>query len=305
MFLKQLYYLREIERHKNFSKAAKACNVSQPALSRAIRQLEDELGVVIVDRKKKVFGFTDEGERVLKWAHDILRSVTELRSEVTMSRQAIAGVIRIGVIPTACHVAPILLEEISKKCGDFASKVSVSPNISIIEMLANKELDIGIMYYDQCPQSKTFEVRTLYAEQQVLAATDAFSLPDGDAMSWEEAAQLPLALLSGEMRCRQLVNVGFQTAGVEPRVRLETNSLEMIHAEVMLGKVATILPISSFPLRVPPYGQLKMRRLSGFSPGSIGLVRLSDNSVSDFTEEAWQIALQTNLKSEFDLLCVK
>ena len=97
MFLKQLYYLREIERHQNFSKAAEACNVSQRALSRAIRQLEDELGVVIVDRKKKVFGFTDKGGRVLKWAHDILRSVTELRSEVTMSRQAIAGVIRIGV----------------------------------------------------------------------------------------------------------------------------------------------------------------------------------------------------------------
>lgn len=81
MFLKQLYYLREIERYQSFSKAAAACHVSQPALSRAIRQLEDELGVFIIERKKKVFGVTADGERVLKWAHDILRGVMLIFTE--------------------------------------------------------------------------------------------------------------------------------------------------------------------------------------------------------------------------------
>ncbi|WP_246285342.1 LysR family transcriptional regulator [Nguyenibacter vanlangensis] len=303
MFLKQLYYLREIERYQSFSKAAQACNVSQPALSRAIRQLEDELGIVIIDRKKKVFGVTDDGVRVLKWAHDILRGVSELRNEVSSSRQAIAGVVKIGVIPTAVHIVPILLEEVRARCGDFASEVFVLPNIAIIEKLVSKELDIGIMYYDQCPQAKAFEVRALYAEQQVLAASDASSLPAGDQISWEAAARLPLALLSRELRCRQLVDVGFQTAGVEPIIRLETNSLEMIHAEVMAGKVATILPVSSFPLRVPPQGRLKMRRLPGFSPGSVGLVRLSEPGLSTFASEVWATVLKTRLQDDLDLLC--
>lgn len=304
MFLKQLYYLREIERHQSFSKAAMACNVSQPALSRAVRQLEDELGVVIVDRKKKVFGFTDDGVRVLKWAHDILRSVSELRNDVAVSRQSIAGLVKIGVIPTAVHVVPLLLDEIMDQCGDFASEVSVLPNVQIVEKLASRELDIGIMYYDQCPQARTFEVCSLYTEQQVLAASDTFALPPGEQVSWEAAAKLPLALLSQDMRCRQLVDIGFQTAGVEPIVRLETNSLEMIHARVMAGKVATILPVSSFPLRVPPYGRLKKRRLAGFSPGSIGLVRLNDHAVSDFTRKVWEIVLKMSLQDELGALCV-
>ncbi|MFP2873941.1 LysR family transcriptional regulator [Acetobacter tropicalis] len=120
MILKQLYYLREIDRFKSFSKAAVACNVSQPALSRAVRILEEELGVVIIDRKKKVFGFTEEGIRILKWAHDILHSVTEMRNEVSLTRQDLAGALKIGVIPTAVHIVPVLIEAIQEKIGDFS-----------------------------------------------------------------------------------------------------------------------------------------------------------------------------------------
>ncbi|EHH69622.1 LysR family transcriptional regulator [Gluconobacter morbifer] len=303
MFLKQLQYLREIERHKSFSRAAIACGVSQPALSRAIRQLEDELGVVIIDRKKKVFGITDDGARVLKWAHDILRGISELRNEVSVTKKAIAGIVKIGVIPTAVHIVPLLLEAVQGRCGDFASEVYVLPNVSIIEKLVSRELDIGIMYYDQCPQAKAFQVRALYAEQQVLAAASVFQLPEGDDISWEAASRLPLALLTREMRCRQLVDVGFQTAGVEPMIRLETNSLELIHAQVMTGKVATILPVSSFPLRVSPPGLLRMQRLPGFSPGAVGVVRLGEQVTPEFVSAVWDSILETNIQDDLDLLC--
>ncbi|WP_029605876.1 LysR family transcriptional regulator [Kozakia baliensis] len=303
MFLKQLYYLREIDRLQSFSKAARACHVSQPALSRAVRQLEDELGIVIIDRKKKVFGLTHEGTRVMKWTHDILRNVEELRNDASLSKQELAGVVKIGVIPTAVHIVPLLLEAIEQDLGEFASEVSVLPNTQIIEHLASKQLDIGIMYYDQCPQARTFMVRNLYAEEQVLAGTDAYSFPDENEISWQEAAKFPLALLNRDMRCRQLVDIGFQTAGVEPIIRLETSSLDLIHAEIMNGALATILPISSFPLRVPARGQLQIRRLSGFSAGSIGLVKLSEHAPSDFIEQVWEIALKTDFREHLDRLC--
>ncbi|PYD74879.1 LysR family transcriptional regulator [Novacetimonas pomaceti] len=303
MFLKQLHYLREIDRLRSFSKAAAACNVSQPALSRAIRQLEDELGIVIVDRKKKVFGLTPEGARVLKWAHDILRSVTEMRNEVSLSRQELIGTIRIGVIPTAVHIVPVLLHAIKDRIGAFSADVSVFPNVEIIEKLVTKQLDIGIMYYDQCPQAQAFVVRSLYEEEQVLAGSPAYDFPDTREVSWEEAARFPLALLGQGMRCRQLVDIGFQTAGVEPVIRLETTSLELIHAEIMCGALATILPISSFPLRVPPMGRLQMRRLAGFSPGSIGLVRLSGHPPSDFVARVWKVALEIDFRQQLDNLC--
>ncbi|MFP2873940.1 LysR family transcriptional regulator substrate-binding protein [Acetobacter tropicalis] len=176
-------------------------------------------------------------------------------------------------------------------------------NADIIERLTKQQLDIGIMYYEECPQAQAFVVRSLYQEEQVLAGTAAYAFPEERDISWEDAAQFPLALLSKAMRCRQLVDTGFQAAGVKPIVRLETMSLELIHAEIMSGRLATILPISSFPLRVPPVGRLQMRRLVGFSAGSIGLVRLSERPPSDFFDEAWKVAQAIDYRQQFDNLC--
>ncbi|GEN64498.1 hypothetical protein AOE01nite_27220 [Acetobacter oeni] len=114
---------------------------------------------------------------------------------------------------------------------------------------------------------------------------------------------MPLALLSKDMRCRQLVDIGFQAIGIEPRVRLETSSLELIHAEVMSGRVATILPTSSFPLRVPPQSRIKIRRLPGFSPGFVGIIRLSLQETSDFASDAWKAVQKMRLQDDLGLLC--
>ena len=67
MFIRQLEYLVTLAREKHFARAAEACHVSQPALSSAIRTLEAELGLVIVERTRRFVGFTEDGERVLGW----------------------------------------------------------------------------------------------------------------------------------------------------------------------------------------------------------------------------------------------
>jgi DNA-binding transcriptional LysR family regulator len=72
MDIRQLQYLAALAREKHFTRAAKVCNVTQPTLSGRIRQLEQELGVPIVERGQRFHGLTPEGERVLKWVLAIL-----------------------------------------------------------------------------------------------------------------------------------------------------------------------------------------------------------------------------------------
>src|SRR6187200_2106055 len=69
MDIRQLQYLVALAREKHFTRAAQACHVTQPTLSGRIRQLEQELGVPIVERSQRFHGLTREGERVVKWAH--------------------------------------------------------------------------------------------------------------------------------------------------------------------------------------------------------------------------------------------
>ncbi|MEM8742254.1 MAG: LysR family transcriptional regulator, partial [Pseudomonadota bacterium] len=78
MDIRQLQYLVALGRARHFTRAAAACNVTQPTLSGRIRQLEQELGVPIVKRGQRFQGFTEEGERVLIWANRIVEAKDKL-----------------------------------------------------------------------------------------------------------------------------------------------------------------------------------------------------------------------------------
>ena len=106
MDIRQLQYLVALARDKHFTRAAQTCNVSQPTLSGRIRQLEQELGVPIVERGHRFHGLTPHGERVLKWAHAILDDWTSLQQEIAALRNTagpLAGRLSIGVIPSGCR----------------------------------------------------------------------------------------------------------------------------------------------------------------------------------------------------------
>src|SRR6476646_6579873 len=104
MDIRQLQYLAALAREKHFTRAAQACHVTQPTLSGRIRQLEQELGVPIVERGQRFHGLTPEGERVLAWAHEILDNWTSLQQEIATLRntsEPLAGRLSVGVIPSA------------------------------------------------------------------------------------------------------------------------------------------------------------------------------------------------------------
>ena len=82
MLLRQLVYLRALARERNFGRAAAACGISQPTLSAAVKQLETELAVPIVQRGRRFEGFTPEGFRVVEWAQRILADCDGLQQEI-------------------------------------------------------------------------------------------------------------------------------------------------------------------------------------------------------------------------------
>ena len=115
MDIRQLQYLAALAREKHFTRAAKACNVTQPTLSGRIRQLEQELGVPIVERGQRFHGLTPEGERVLKWAHTILDNWQAMQQELASikgRKEQLTGRLVIGAVPSALPMAPsALLDE--------------------------------------------------------------------------------------------------------------------------------------------------------------------------------------------------
>jgi LysR family hydrogen peroxide-inducible transcriptional activator len=98
--LKQLQYLVALEEHGHFSKAAEACFVTQSTMSAGIRELESLLGIMIVERTRRVVRFTPLGIKLVAKAHRILREAEELTDLARAAGQPLADELRMSVIPT-------------------------------------------------------------------------------------------------------------------------------------------------------------------------------------------------------------
>jgi LysR family hydrogen peroxide-inducible transcriptional activator len=104
--IKQLQYLVALREHGHFGKAAEACFVTQSTLSAGLRELETLLNITLVERTRRVVGFTALGERIADKAIRVLRETEELAEMARSEGQPLHGEVRMGVIPT---IAPFLL----------------------------------------------------------------------------------------------------------------------------------------------------------------------------------------------------
>src|SRR6202021_1653592 len=151
MIVRSLEYLVALARERHFARAAAACNVTQPTLSAGIKQLEESLGVLIVERRQRFVGFTAEGERVLIWAHRGLAASGSLEQELSELREGLEGQIRIGAIPVSLPSVAILTAAFAARHPRTRFQVTSLTSVEIQRGLDDFTLDAGITYLDNAP----------------------------------------------------------------------------------------------------------------------------------------------------------
>jgi len=297
MFIRQLEYLVTLARERHFAKAAEACHVSQPALSSAIRGLEKELGVMIVQRGRRYMGLTLEGERVLAWAQQTLASLSHMREDASTAKSDMSGTLRIGAIPTTMTVVAFLTRECFAAYPNIRYTLSSLTADAIVNQLDHFELDLGLTYLDD-KVIEGFEKLPLYDERYVLLADRKAELDS--SLTWEQAARLPLCLLTGKMRNRQVIEAAFRRAGVQPKVILETDSLFSLYAHVSESGLFSVVPhslLNFFDLE----NRVQARPLLPQLTRAIGLIARNQPSLAPITGAVWEIARGLDLQSRFDL----
>lgn len=296
MFIRQLEYLVALAREKHFAKAAEICHVSQPALSSAIRSLEKELGIMIVQRGRRFLGLTPEGERVLSWAQQTLASLSHMRSDAAVAKSAMVGTLRIGAIPTTMTVAALLTAPCRAAYPNILYTMASLSAESIVNQLDHFELDVGLTYLDS-QLVDGFEKLHLFNERYVLLA--GRKEPLAPSLTWEEAARLPLCLLTGKMRNRQIIDAAFRQRGVQPAVILETDSLFSLYAHVSEARLFSIMPhslLNFFDLE----HRVQARPLMPELTRAIGLIARNQPVLAPITAAVWDIARELALQARFD-----
>ncbi|MFE7420286.1 LysR family transcriptional regulator [Rhodococcus sp. NPDC057529] len=259
MLFRQLEYFVALARERHFARAASACYVSQPALSEAIRKLEHELQVPLVRREQKFEGLTPEGERLVLWARRILADRDALKQEVTALQTGLTGVFRLGVIPAAASTVALLTDPLCAEHPLVRVQLEASlRSADIVERIRRFELDAGIIYPDQ-HDTADLVVTPLYEEQQVLIAGRELLSGHSGTISWSDALQLPMCLLNGGMRGRQLIDDALATQNLTVTPQVETDSIVALLAHVGTGRWATIVPQTWLRTLRPPAGARTLR----------------------------------------------
>ncbi|MDO9639826.1 MAG: LysR family transcriptional regulator [Pseudotabrizicola sp.] len=230
-----------LARARHFGRAAEACGVSQPSLSAAIKQLEEQLGVQLVFRGARYQGLTPEGQHVLERAQGIVAEVRALRDEMRFAKQGLAGKLRIGVIPTALPMVAQLTVPFTRRHPAVSVTILSRTSAEILTGIERLELDAGITYLDNEPLGRVLSL-PLYAEFYRLICAPGTVMADRAQLRWADLAGLPLCLLTGDMQNRRIVAQHLAEAGVRTEPGIESNSTIALMAHVATGQWVSVLP---------------------------------------------------------------
>ena len=167
MNIQQFEYVLAVAEYRHFETAADKCFVAQSTLSTMISKLEEELGLVLFNRRRKPVELTSEGERVVRQLRLITSEISGLKEMVKEIKGEVGGVVKISCIPTiAPFLLPLFLRQFSETYPKLIIELSESPTEDILHQLKSREVDIGIVS-PPFDSSQLLEI-PLYKEPYVL-----------------------------------------------------------------------------------------------------------------------------------------
>lgn len=271
--IRQLKYFVAIAEEGKITTAAKKLNIAQPPLSKQLKQMEDELGVVLFDRNNKSLHLTLEGERLLLRAKELLNKLDETMVEVQELRKGASGILSVG---SNLYCASLILSkvvDIREKNPGLTFKVWEGETIHLIKMLSKRQIEIAIT--NSPITEKSISQMKLESDPYVLVLPEKWTWSGLEQCRLEEIIDLPLILLRpnyGLGAYGQIVNE-FQRLDLEPNILCECQDLIMLLGLVSSGFGATILPLSLLSLH---------------SLGGLRVIQLKDQTLISEPKVIWR-----------------
>jgi LysR family transcriptional regulator, nitrogen assimilation regulatory protein len=261
MDLRALRYFVSVAEARSFSKAAVQLRIAQPALSRQIRKLEDEVGIELILRTRRQLELTDAGLLLLQRAHSLLRQVAQTADDVRAHGSRLRGTITIGVSPTISEVlVPRIVSECAARHPDLRLNFVEGFSGFIFERLTNQELTLCLMHNP--PRHRTIESRPLLTEPMYLIGPSAASKSLPPAKAGMTLHQVRLILPNRTHSLRMLIERAVAEHNGHLNVAIEVDGYATTKALVAAGLGYTILPYSSVQKEIAE-GQLTAGRLRG------------------------------------------
>ncbi|TCT07839.1 LysR family transcriptional regulator [Aquabacter spiritensis] len=238
MDLRQLKYFVHVAKLCSFTKAARQLNVAQPSLSRQIRALEEEFGVMLLDRDTHGVRPTEAGLRLLEMSDYLLRHAEQLRNVVRSPVTEPAGNVVIGLLPSIAYlVAPNLVARLRRDYPRIKLRIVEAIGAFLLDWLLLGRIDLAVVTNSQRTRGI---IETEVAEQEMVLVgrlTDIAGFPD--PVPLDDLLDVPLLVTNG---FRSVIEPFAEAAGRRLTFDMELDSLPIIKGMILKGNGMSILP---------------------------------------------------------------
>ena len=273
MDLRQLRYLVALAEEQNFTRAAAREHIAQPALSQQIRRLEDEVGLVLVERTTRHMSLTDAGALLVTRARRIMAELDAAGDELEALKGMDVGRVRVGAMHTMGPIdVSLALAIFHERHPGVELTVREESSEELAEMIRDDELDLAFLSVTERIESHALALHQLVSEELVVVLSPDHRLAGRRRLRMAELSDQEFISYRPGARLRELLFAAGRHAGFEPRVKLESNESQRVRRLVARGMGVAILP-----------------RSDAVSPGAeVAVLTLSDPPLSRDITLAWR-----------------
>ena len=244
MELRQLEMLRTVAEERSFTRAGKRLHVSQSAISRQVKLLEDEVGEILLHRRGRQVSLTQAGETLFAAANRVIRDIQDVVVQLGDARELRAGTVRLGGGMTVClYVFPRLLKAYRREHSRVDFRVVSGTSEQILARLRSHDVDLSLLTLPI--SARDLEVIPVLREEMVVVSSFGHPVTRRGAVDAAELGRHPMILYEAGSNTRKVVDGFFVEEGVAPEVAMETENVEIIKAMVSSGIGITVVPYSA------------------------------------------------------------
>jgi LysR family nitrogen assimilation transcriptional regulator len=269
MEIRQLRYFVRIVDLGSFSRAAVELFVAQPALSKQVRMLEEELGSSLLRRSVRGVEPTNSGLLFYRHAQSILRQIERVAGEIAEEQGNPTGLVTLGIPPSpAFLLAAPLVHTVHQRYPGIQLRIREGVSGVLEEMVLNARLDLSLLF-DRASRPSRLHAEPLLTESLYLVTARAKSAAARPArestITLKEAARHPLVLPGPENTTRRIIDTAFMRTGLKLILLAEADAVSTMKAIVRTGAGATILSNSTLSAKGDDADSLQAQRI--VSPG--------------------------------------
>ena len=241
MDLKQLRAFVTVAETGSVTRASALLNLVQPAVSRQLRLLEEDLGTELFDRSRHGMQLTAQGKTMLEYARRILGEVARAKAEIQPTEGPVAGIVSIGLLAsTSDLLATRLAAEVARRYPHIRLRLTIGYAGHLQDWLEAGDVDAALLYGQK--ESPALHVKPLLEESLWAVAAPAARLSRKRPLPLERVAREPFVLPAAPQGLRAVIEHAAAEAGVALQVFAETNALSVQKELVAQGHGWTILP---------------------------------------------------------------